>query len=161
MEEIVYTNSLPERYRQFACSQDFIGWRRFLEGMVSKDLRELVEEVGLEESSKLTVDSWVRGVIRKLTEITHGMWIYRNLTIHDRVKGVLAVSRQEQLMREIKKQIELGGDGLTEEDQWMLEVNLGDLDEGCTGEYKTYWLLAITTAREFFRQRSREQSAAQ
>jgi hypothetical protein len=44
--------------------------------MVSKDLRVLVEEEGLEESCKLTVDGWVRGVIRKLTEITHGMWIY-------------------------------------------------------------------------------------
>jgi hypothetical protein len=89
------------------------------------------------------------------------MWIYRNLTIHDRVTGVLAVNRREQLMREIEKQIDLGGEGLAEEDQWMLEVKLGDLDGGCSGEYETYWLLAITTAREFFRQRPREQRVAE
>jgi hypothetical protein len=35
----------------------------------------------------------------------------------------------------------------------MLEVNLGDLDDGFTGDYEVYWLLAITTAREFFRLR--------
>jgi hypothetical protein len=26
---------------------------------------------------------------------SHGMWIYRNLTIHDTAKGVLAVQRKE------------------------------------------------------------------
>jgi hypothetical protein len=46
--------------------------------------------------------------------------------------------------------MELGGEGLAEEDHWMLEVNLGDLDEICTGEYETYWLMAIKTAREHY-----------
>ncbi len=72
----------------------------------------------------------------------------------------MAVGRREQLLREIEKQIELGGEGLAEEDQWMLEleVNLGDLDDGATGDYTAYWLLAITTAREFFRLRMCEHS---
>lgn len=90
-------------------------------------------------------------VIQKLLELTHGMWIYRNLTIHDAAKGVLAVQRKEKLLEEIQRQIELGGEDLAEEDKWMLEVNLGDLDEGCTGEYETYWLMAIKTAREHYR----------
>jgi hypothetical protein len=46
----------------------------------------------------------------------------------------LAVGRREQLLRELEKQIELGGEGLAEEDQWMLEVDLGDLDDGSTGD---------------------------
>ena len=33
-----------------------------------------------------------------------------------------------------------------EEDQWMLEVNLGDL-ENTRGEQEEYWLLAIRAAR--------------
>ncbi len=40
----------------------------------------------------------------------------------------------------------MGGDGLMEEDQWMLEVNLGDL-ENTSGEREEYWLLAIKAAR--------------
>ncbi len=43
--------------------------------------------------------------------------------------------------------MEMGGDGLLEEDQWMLEVNLGDL-EHTKGEREEYWLLAIRAARE-------------
>ncbi len=55
------------------------------------------------------------------------------------------------MLEEIQKQIELGGEELVEEDRWMLEVNLGNLNESCTEEYETYWLMAIKTAREHYR----------
>ena len=54
--------------------------------------------------------------------------------------------RKEAIQKEIEEQMERGGDGLLEEDQWMLEVNLGDL-ENTSGEQEAYWLLAIKTAR--------------
>jgi hypothetical protein len=47
---------------------------------------------------------------------------------------------------EIKKQIAMGGEGLDEEDRWMLEVNLGDLEES-NGEKEAYWVVAIEAAR--------------
>jgi hypothetical protein len=136
---------LPEQYLPFAVAQDRIGWRRFLEGMVAKELYELAEIEEFQEGWRSTADKWVRQLIQKLMEITHGLWIYCNLTIHDSAKGVLAVQRREKLLDEIERQIALGGEGLAEEDRWMLEVNLGDLDEGSTGEYETYWLMAIRT----------------
>ncbi len=43
--------------------------------------------------------------------------------------------------------MELGEAGLLEEDNWMLEVNLGDL-ESTSGEQEQYWLVAIKAARE-------------
>ena len=42
MVDICREHSLPDDYFRFANSQDKIGWRRFLEGMVSKELPELV-----------------------------------------------------------------------------------------------------------------------
>jgi hypothetical protein len=36
MEEA--TNEAPPRFRQMALSQDKIGWRRFLEGMISTEI---------------------------------------------------------------------------------------------------------------------------
>jgi hypothetical protein len=42
--------------------------------------------------------------------------------------------------------MELDKEGLLEEDHWMLEVNLGNL-EGSSGEKEEYWLLAIKAAR--------------
>jgi hypothetical protein len=44
MEEIVRHNNLPPVYTSFAKSQDQIGWRRFLEGMVSREICPLLDE---------------------------------------------------------------------------------------------------------------------
>ncbi len=43
--------------------------------------------------------------------------------------------------------MEMGTAGLLEEDHWMMEVNLGDM-ETSSGEQEEYWLLAIRAARE-------------
>ncbi len=42
--------------------------------------------------------------------------------------------------------MESGEAGLLEEDHWMMEVNLGDL-ENPSEEQEKYWLLAIKAAR--------------
>ncbi len=47
----------------------------------------------------------------------------------------------------IEHQIELGEDSLEEEDKYLLEINLEDL-ESTSGKAQTYWLLAIQAAKE-------------
>jgi len=49
----------------------------------------------------------------------------------------------------IAEQQERGEDGLLEEDRWLLEVNLDDL-ETTSGETQAYWLLAIKAARRVY-----------
>jgi len=44
----------------------------------------------------------------------------------------------------------LGTAGLLEEDRYLADVNLGDLEDA-SGIKETYWLLAIQAAREAFR----------
>jgi hypothetical protein len=89
---------------------------------------------------------WAQGLIQKLLEATHGQWIYRNIQIHDAVAGTQATLQKEAIQREIEEQMELGGAELLEEDHWMMEVNLGDM-ESTSGEQEGYWLLAIKAAR--------------
>jgi hypothetical protein len=50
-------------------------------------------------------------------------------------------------MREIEHQLELGVDGLVEEDMFLLECNFDELTM-TNGELQEYWLLAIQAARE-------------
>ena len=69
--------------------------------------------------------------------------------MHDNVSGLLASERKEELLKLIAKQQERGEDGLEEEDRWLLEVNLDDL-ETTSGETQTYWLLAIKAARRVY-----------
>ena len=106
--------------------------------MIATELRHLQSVLGLEGKEYLGIGTWCRLLVVKLLEITHGMWIYRNIMVHDQTGGVLATSRKEKLQEAIEEQLELGGEGLREEDQWLLEVNLGDLERG-TGNRES-WL---------------------
>ncbi len=78
----------------------------------------------------------------KLLKATHGQWIYHNIQIHDMVTGTQITLWKEAIQQEIEKQMELGEAGLLEDDLWMMEVNLGDL-ENTSGEKQEYGLLAI------------------
>ena len=50
-------------------------------------------------------------LIIKLLEITHGQWIYQNIQVHDRVTGLLATTRKEEIQMEIEAQQEIGFKG--------------------------------------------------
>jgi hypothetical protein len=116
-----------------AVDQDVIGWRRFMEGMVCKGIQEIQTSYSIVKESSVTPKQWTTGVVTKLLEATHGQWLYRCVQIHDRNKGIQATLRKEELQKEIKDQQELGYDGLLEEDQFLTEVNLEDL-ENSSGE---------------------------
>ena len=94
------------------------------------------------------------------SDFTHGQWLYRNVQVHDSVTGAKASLRKEEIQMEIEKHQELGEEGLLEEDKYLLEVNLEDL-ETTNGERQEYWLLAIRAAREACRlRRTRENASA-
>ena len=158
MEEICRHHNLPEEFFSFAKSQDRIGWRRFLEGMVSKELPCLVKKRDL-DGDIVDIDKWMTLLITQLLEIVHGMWIYRNVVVHDELSGFYAVQGRERLQKAIEEQRANGHDDLREEDKWLMEVNLDDLNE-TTGEKEAYWVLAIEMARERFRISQEENATA-
>ena len=88
-----------------------------MEGMISLELQGLKTNNILEPTSKLSMYKWWRGLIVKLLEATHGQWIYRNLTMNDRISGLLATHKKEHLMHEIEEQMDKGGEGLAEIDK--------------------------------------------
>ena len=52
------------------------------------------------------------------------------------------------MQTEIERQIELGGEGLDEQDRYLLETNLEDL-ENYSGEEQYYLMISIQAARDF------------
>ena len=81
-------------------------------------------------------------------ETTHGQWLYRNVHVHDKITGTLATCRKEELKEAILDQLYIGEEDLAEEDKYLLEINLKDLE--CTSGIKQhYWLLAIRAARKW------------
>ncbi len=121
-------SGLGEDFQLMARDQDRIGWRRFMEGMICTRIRHIQGGYARRGGTELTPERWTKGVILRLLEATHGQWIYRNVQLHDEVAGMRATLRKEEIQRDIEAQIELGATGLLEVDQWMMEVNLGDME---------------------------------
>jgi len=60
------------------------------------------------------------------------------------------------MLKEIEHQLDLGEEGLAEEDKFLLECNFDEL--GTTnGEQQEYWILAVQAAREACRLRAAAQ----
>ncbi len=138
-----------ERYRQMAQEQDAIGWRRFMEGMISKRIRGIQALHSKVEGATISPEQRATGLVIKLLEITHGQWLYRCIQVQDELAGTKATQWKEELQREIERQLEMGADNLHEEDQYLCEINLRDL-ESSNREKQHYWLLAIQAAREAY-----------
>ncbi len=79
--------------------------------------------------------------------MTHTQWIYRCVLVHGRTTGTIISAYKEELLKEIECQLNLGPDGLDEQDRFLLECNFDKLAV-TTGEHQEYWLLAIVAARE-------------
>ncbi len=62
---------------ELGASQDKIGWKRFMEGMVSKEFEQEHEATYQAGRSRLSGKAWVRHLVQRLLEFTHGIWIYR------------------------------------------------------------------------------------
>jgi hypothetical protein len=83
--------------------------------------------------------------------------LYRCIQVHDRFSRIQATPRKEELQTAIEAQQDMGWEALTEEDHYLAEVNLEDL-EHTSGERQEYWLIAIQAAREASRLQGSSQS---
>ena len=108
---------LGPQFMKMAVEQDAIGLRRFMEGMISKEMRSIQYNFYHSQGLRLSLTQWAKRLILKLLKSTHGQWIYRNVQIQDSVAGTQATLRKEKILREIEEQLELGDEGLLEEDQ--------------------------------------------
>ena len=104
----------------------------------------------------INLDNSASGLIIKLLEMTHGQWLYCILVVHNETSDALANKRKEELQAQIEELKDLGGEDLLEEDKYLIEINLEDL-ECSSGERQTYWLLAVETYK---RKRLLQQRAA-
>jgi len=63
-------------------------------------------------------------------------------------------------MKEIEHQLDLGEEGLVEEDKFLLECNFDELAT-TNGEQQEFWILAIQAAREACRLRVTARGSSQ
>jgi hypothetical protein len=136
---------LPPVIREFAISQDKIGWGNFIVGMISTKLLGIQDSYLRVRGSARSSEKWATGLITQLLQVTHEQWIYRCVLVQDRTTGTLVNQHKATLLEEITKQLSMGAESLMEDDKFLLECNLSDIAR-TNGEQQEYWLLAIQAA---------------
>ena len=99
-----------------------------MEGMISKEMLAIQEAFLVKSSSTWTIEAWSKGLVVKLLETMHGQRLYRNVHVHDIVSGSHATERKEKLREALLDQLDRGGEDLEEDDKYLLDINLRDLD---------------------------------
>lgn len=131
-----------------------------MEGMISKGIIEVQKHstAGIGRYN-VSLAQWGQGLVVKLLEITHGQWLYWNVQVHDPVSGDVASKKKEELLRRLEEQIEMGEEGLAEEDHYLLDTNLDSLDT-LSGEEHSCWLISSQEARMEYRPRQQRHSSS-
>eukprot|EP00956_Cyclotella_meneghiniana_P021192 scaffold38237_cov55-Cyclotella_meneghiniana.AAC.1 len=130
---------------RLAHQQDLIGWDNFMEGKIS-NMFAVVQHGHLCNASRLlTSFDWTHHFISKLLHITHGQWIYRNITKHHEKHGLLPVAERRKLLREIDQVMQLPPEDIPEESRFLLEIDFTKLKNDSTDK-QSYWVHAIKAA---------------
>jgi hypothetical protein len=151
---------LPPVTQNLAHSQDIIGWDLYMMGMLSTQMAAVQRVYLLQHQSARPVSKWLSGFITQLLQVTHCQWIYRCVLVQDRSTSTLVSAHKEELMKEIEYQLELGEEGLAEDDKFLLECIFNNLAT-TNGEHQEYWILGIQAAREACRLRATARDLSQ
>ena len=89
------------RFEKLAQSMDSIGWRRYMEGMVSAEILEIQSDFVDFGRCTLLLDIWAKGLVMKLLEITHGQWLYRNVQVRDAASELKALEKKRSYRRRV------------------------------------------------------------
>ena len=95
MEGICIENDYDDRYKIMAQSQDSIGWQRFMEGMVCKEIRAIQSSYSSGTGLCCNTVNWGRDLVTRLLEVTHGQWLYRNVQVKTEYLGHLQRKRRK------------------------------------------------------------------
>lgn len=137
---------LPLEFSKLAEEQDLIGWDNFMEGKLSSCFHEIQLDYLLETTpSMMTAFDWTAQFISHLLHITHGQWIYRNISRHHHIYGLLKSTERQELLREIDKFMMIDPEEVPEESRFLLEIDFRQFHHERT-QKQSYWVHAIRAA---------------
>ncbi len=82
-------------------------------------------------SSFLNSANWAKQFISKLLHITHSQWIFRNISLHDKINGYLHKKQSEEIVLELKSLAGTAPEDVPAESQFLLEINFSNLTKSC------------------------------
>ena len=116
-----------------------------MEGHISTHFYEIQNFHLAMSSSFLNGADWAKQFISKILHVTHSQWIFRNISLHDKINGYLHKKKAEEIALKLESLAEIAPEDVPAKSQFLLEINFSELSKSHT-ESQKYWILAINTA---------------
>ena len=144
-EEFGDGEDAPELTR--ACQeQNLIGWQNFVLGRFSRQFRVTMARHYASIDSLRRDDTWAKGLVDHLLELTHDMWEVRNDFVHGRQEDGLKRDEAIALRDELSAAYMEGPAGLLDEDMHLFQRSYEELN-GLSVRDQRQWLVEVTAAR--------------
>jgi hypothetical protein len=131
--------------KALAQSQDMIGYRNFMEGHILTHFYKIQNFHLAMSSSFLNGADWAKQFISKILHVTHSQWIFRNISLHDKINSYLHKKKSEEIALELELLAGIAPEDVPAKSQFLLEINFSKLSKFHI-ESQKYWILAINAA---------------
>jgi hypothetical protein len=84
--------------------------------------------------------------MRRLLELTHRQWLYRNATVHMKVKDGVTAAQHNLILTRMEECLLIDPTDLLVEDRQLLDADFHQLTRGPTSD-KLEWLAEMNSAR--------------
>ncbi len=139
-------HSPNSQYKMAAIIHDKLGWDNFLEGQIAvmwvKNTVDNIRDRKLKQGS----GKWARGLMSKLLQITHQQWMYRNATVHLKIKDGCMVVQHQRALDKIEMCLDTDPEELLQEHSHLLFTNFKNLAAGPIKD-KRQWVAEFEAAR--------------
>jgi hypothetical protein len=131
--------------KALAKSQDIIGYRNLMKGYILTHFYTIQSFHLTMSSSYPNGTEWAKQFISKLLRVTHSQWIFRNISLHDKINGYLHKKKSEEILLELEFLTGTAPEEVPAESQFLLEINFSKLSKFHT-ESQKYWISAVNAA---------------
>ena len=110
--------------KEIAQDIDLIGWVDIMHGRLPKSLHTYQNTYCRMRNSRRTGTDWMKQLTTKLLNISHSQWLYRNFSLHDKIKGHLQLSHRAAILEEAAKLATTRPEDIPDESRFLLEIDL-------------------------------------
>ncbi len=137
--------SMSPQFKALATSQDLIGSRDFTVGHILTHFYAIQSFHLAMSSSYLNGKDWTRQFISRILQLTHSQWIFRNISLHDKINGFLCNKKADEILQLINEFAKVAPEDVPKDSWFLLEINFSELTKAHL-ETQTYWTLEVDAA---------------
>jgi hypothetical protein len=147
------------KYTTTVWIHDKLGWDNFLEGRICSAWFYLRQDDIETRKLRRSANKWTKELMRRLLQITHQQWTYRNATVHLKIKDGRTRAEHETLVAEILECAHVDPDDLLAEHRHLVGCNFMKLVTGPVKD-KVEFVAEMRAARSLVRHIAKGTGAA-